>query len=291
MSKSLERLKNPAPIIDKPWNFVILNTIVSTIILAIFEPFAFRLNSFVQFKMLLGFSLLSFLASTLFFVLLPKLFPSYFYSERWTYRRMFQSTAFFLLFVGLCVFFYEYILMGNHSRDEYWSTSFFLILLVDLIAGVTISLIPLSISFYMAKSRSIKKNLEEAINLNQQLLHRLKEQPTIEHITLEGSTKDSLSVPIDSLLYMESDGNYVDIFYHDETHTKRKTLRTTIKQMEEQLQTHPQLIRCHRAFIVNTKQLSKVSGNAQGYKLSLNHTSQEVPVSRTYLKALKDSLA
>jgi len=69
-----------------------------------------------------------------------------------------------------------------------------------------------------------------------------------------------------------------------------KLLRSTIKQMEEQLKDHQSFIRCHRAYIVNMNQITNIEGNAQGYKLRLRKTDKDIPVSRTYIQALKDRI-
>ena len=40
-------------------------------------------------------------------------------------------------------------------------------------------------------------------------------------------------------------------------------------------------------YIVNINHIIHISGNAQGYRLNLTETTEEIPVSRTYLKNLK----
>lgn len=290
MSKLSEYLAHPAPIDDKHWHTVILATGVAATILAIFEPFAFRLNSVGQFFMLLGFALLVFFTSTLFFVVLPRLFPSFFTSGRWTRGRMYLYIFLFLSFSGFCVFLYEYVWIGNHPAGEYWTKHFFTIFFIDMAAAITIGLIPLTISMYMVKNRNLKKNLFEANQLNASLSQRLKQEGLNDVIVLEGSTKDSISVNADAILYISSAGNYVEVVYEEENGFRKKMLRSTIKQVEIILQSYPVFIRCHRAFIVNVNQIANISGNAQGYRLTLYHTKEEIPVSRTYMKSLKDAL-
>ena len=290
MNKLSEHFTQQAPVNDKPWSIVILCSTIVILVLAIFEPFEFRLNNVLQFLMLLGFAFLVFITSTLFFVLIPYIFKSYFISEKWTFTRMYIYFGLFFLFTGIMVFLYEYVLLGNHSADEYWTKSFFSILFIDMLAAFTIGLIPVTISVYMAKNKNLKRNLSEAVRLNEILSNRLMNTESANTITLGGSTKDSLSVNPDLILYIESAGNYVNVVYYNGETINKKLLRTTIKQVEETLQTQPAYIRCHRAYIVNINQIVNVSGNAQGYKLTLNHTDEAIPVSRTYMKALKNAL-
>jgi DNA-binding LytR/AlgR family response regulator len=49
-------------------------------------------------------------------------------------------------------------------------------------------------------------------------------------------------------------------------------------------------MRCHRAFIVNTKNVSHIEGNAAGYRLSLKSTENKIPVSRNYGPAITEKL-
>lgn len=290
MNKLFEYLKRPAPINDKPWHTVTLATTIVVVVLAIFEPFAFRLNSISQIVMLFGFALLVFIVSTLFFVIFPRIFQSYFTAEKWTLGRMYMYSCVFLLFSGLGVFAYEYLLVGQHSPDEYWTKAFFTILLIDIVAAITIGLIPVVISTYMAKNRSLKRNLQEATELNKILSQGLNNSKLTDIITLEGSTKESIAINPNAILYIESAGNYINIVYYEESNIQKKMLRSTIKQIEELLQPYVSFIRCHRAFIVNINQISNILGNAQGYKLVLHHTDSVIPVSRTYMKQLKESI-
>lgn len=290
MNKLFEYLKRPAPINGKPWYTITLSTTIAIAILAIFEPFAFRLNSTAQLIMLLGFALLVFVVATLFFIVFPLLFKSYFVAEKWTLGRMYLYICFFLLFSGFGVFIYEYMLVGNHTSDEYWTKEFFTIFFIDMLAAVSIGLIPITISTFIAKNRELKRNLQEATKLNELLSHRLKKDETTDMVMLEGSTKDSITVDANTILYIEAAGNYVNIVYLRESGLQKKMLRSTIKQVEEILQPYVTLIRCHRAFIVNINQIASLSGNAQGYKLAIHHTEEQIPVSRTYMKQLKESL-
>jgi len=290
MNRLLNHFKNPAPLFDKAWQTVLLCSIVVALVLAIFEPFAFKLNNLWQFLMLMGFVLLVFLTSTLFFVLIPRFFHSYFNSERWTNGRMYIHLLSFFLFTGIVVFIYEYVWLGRHSYDEYWNSTFFTILAIDILASTTIGLIPIIISIYMTKNRRLKENLLEANNLNHNLSQRLVQYEIDDKIVLESSTKESFCGSLDSILYIESEGNYVHIVFHEDNMVKKKMLRSTIKQIEEQLNRYDILIRCHRAFIINMNHILKVSGNAQGYKLYLRHIQEAIPVSRTYTTSLKESL-
>ena len=66
-------------------------------------------------------------------------------------------------------------------------------------------------------------------------------------------------------------------------------IRTTIKFLSEQLSQFG-MIRTHRSYLVNPDAVSKVTGNAQGLKLSLRDSEAIVPVSRKYIEVVRDHL-
>jgi DNA-binding LytR/AlgR family response regulator len=95
----------------------------------------------------------------------------------------------------------------------------------------------------------------------------------------------------EQFIYLEAYGNYVKVNYYTEDGlAKQKLLRATIKQMEDALAPVPFIIRCHRAYLVNTKHITSVKGNSQGYKVSFDYPIEDIPVSRAYTKELQSSL-
>lgn len=290
MNKLREYLNRPTYAVDKPWTLAILNSTVIGLILAIFEPFHYKLNSLIQFGVLLVFISLSFIASVLGFVVAPKIFKRFYDPDQWTIGKNILHCFLFLLFIGICTFIYDrYFLIKADFRTDFGSHGFYIILFIDMLAAFTIGVIPLIFGLFIVENNALKRNLLEAQKLNKLLSERTRqEEAATETITLAGETKDSISLVPENILYMEASGNYVDICYKEEAKEKHKLLRSTIKQMEEIMLDFNYFVRCHRAYIVNINHIRNISGNAQGYRLSLGNGIQEIPVSRTYLKELKD---
>lgn len=103
--------------IDRPWVIVLLNSMVVALILAIFEPFHYRLNSVIQFWVLWCFVGLTFIFSVVAFVLFPKLFKRFYDPERWTIGKNLLHCSCFLLFLGLACFIYDYYFL---MRMVFW---------------------------------------------------------------------------------------------------------------------------------------------------------------------------
>jgi hypothetical protein len=97
--------------------------------------------------------------------------------------------------------------------------------------------------------------------------------------------KESLSFLAKELLFVASDGNYVDFYLQEEDKARRVPIRNSISNIEQQFKDIPYYFRCHRAFIVNMNAVSSSKGNALGYQLTLQNCSHKVPVSRQKVKA------
>lgn len=82
-------------------------------------------------------------------------------------------------------------------------------------------------------------------------------------------------------LFAKSEGNYLEI-YLNQQHPTKKLIRTTLKNLETHIHTHPNIFKTHRSYIVNCNHIEKVNGNAQGYQLHIGE--YKVPVSRNRIQ-------
>jgi hypothetical protein len=279
-------LSQPAPVNDKPWLSVLLCVITVVFILALFEPFSFRLNSLGQMWVLVGFALLTMLAASIEFVLFPVLFKRFYNPEKWDIGKSLLNNVCFLIMAGTGIVCYDYFLVMK-QLPGYFPTGFY----VDLLAVLTIGIIPLSIITIVSQNSALKRNLNSSKEINRILSERIKRHTATEGlITLSGSTKDSVTAKPENILYIEATGNYVNVHYKQDDKLTCKLLRTTIRQIEETLQQEPGFVRCHRTYIVNVDKIYNVTGNAKGYRLSIHDTPEEIPVSRSCLNVIKDIL-
>jgi len=166
------------------------------------------------------------------------------------------------------------------------------IILTDLLVAFCIAVAPICFTLLFTHINIQKENLRNALELNQILSERIKSMPKEQGIPiiLTGNTKEQVKASIDNILYIEAADNYMDVYFLEENKVTHKLLRSTIKQIEGQLKSYPSFVRCHRAYIVNIDQITNIEGNAQGYKLKLQNSSKEIPVSRTYMQTLRDRI-
>jgi len=85
-------------------------------------------------------------------------------------------------------------------------------------------------------------------------------------------------------LFARAEGNYTELTFSIDGAVKKELKRISLKQLEQQLSIYPQMIRTHRAYLLNIEQVESISGNSQGYSVSFHEISNTVPVSRAHLK-------
>ena len=111
-----------------------------------------------------------------------------------------------------------------------------------------------------------------------------KPNASTQKITLfdnSGTLKMSLSP--ENLYYIESDDNYIKVWYTDSKgEMKQYILRCRLKTVEESFRGSG-LIRCNRKYIVNIKKVAMLRKESEGYVLDLgNENIPPLPVTKTY---------
>ena len=101
-----------------------------------------------------------------------------------------------------------------------------------------------------------------------------------------------LSLRVEDLLYLKSADNYVYIYYvNNKKEIVNYLLRNTLKNIEEN-NTNTNLIRCHRFYMVNSRNVKLLRKAKDGLLLELDTDSLcEIPVSKTYLPAVSEFFA
>lgn len=106
-----------------------------------------------------------------------------------------------------------------------------------------------------------------------------------EHITLcDNKGELKFSVRACNLFYIESDDNYINVWYTDNKGDLQKyMLRCRLKTVEETFR-DSSLIRCHRKYVVNAAKVKVLRKEPAGYVLDMeNESVQPIPVTKTYL--------
>jgi DNA-binding LytR/AlgR family response regulator len=130
--------------------------------------------------------------------------------------------------------------------------------------------------------------LKQQISELFQIMPQSQEKEALDEIILFQSEykNDSLSLNLHCILFIKSADNYIDVYYLQNDHVAHKLIRNNLSAVEQKT-LHPDLMRCHRSFIVNKQKIMSVEGNSSGYNIVLNGYSHKIPLSKKYKEALR----
>ena len=185
--------------------------------------------------------------------------------------------------IGLGNAFYTAIVFENSKPTFEIIISFQFVTLV-------VALIPITILIISKQKYLLRKHIDSADSLNKNLQEKpnLVQNSTIKFFA--DNEKDFIEFDINEFLYIESSGNYIELYIQYNDKIIRKTFRSTLKRSLDFFANHPEIIQCHRAFLVNTSKIINAKGNSQGLRLSLENCETEVPVSRGYVERIKNKI-
>lgn len=109
------------------------------------------------------------------------------------------------------------------------------------------------------------------------------EQPII----IESATNESLSVKPADILYITVESNNLYIAYINNGKLTTKSVRSTMKVVDVQLLPFTNIVRCHRAFMVNLSHVKYAVTTSAGLSLLLDVNELIVPVSRSFVDSIK----
>ena len=210
--------------------------------------------------------------------------------------------------VALLICLYRHFLMNDLEDSNKLSWSNYLETLV------IVAFLSFAIGLYWRfkfRSRYLSIELEETRELNEQLKKVQEQKQAIKNteskeenhepvqdqtscppdsFTLTGTTNESITLNISDLLYIESVGNYVKVLQQLEGQVHTEMIRATMKQIEDELQPYPMIVRCHRAFLVNLAQVEQIVSRTGSLQLIIRHSHDAIPVSRSNIAQVKETI-
>lgn len=100
-----------------------------------------------------------------------------------------------------------------------------------------------------------------------------------------------LSIDVDAIYYIESQDNYVRIFYELDDKLHNYMLRCSTKMVEERL-VGTTMMRCHRSYIINTTKIKVLCNEHNQATIELNQQSiRPIPVSKSYYDSITQLIA
>ena len=211
-------------------------------------------------------------------------------------RFQFINTPLVALFICL----YRHFMMSEIVESNRLSLSNFLETLA------IIAFLSFAIGLYWRfkfRSKYLAMELEETRLLNEELKKMQEpeqplpieveepiEKPRPQELTLTGTTNESVTLHISHLLFIEAVGNYVKVCHLRDEQVRTDMLRVTMKQMEETFQGYPMVVRCHRAFLVNLRQVEQIISHSGSTQLLIKHCHESLPVSRSNMAQVRAAI-
>ncbi len=253
----------------------LLGAFVSFIVIFL-QPYGAGLNNF-PYKTLyfIGYGVVNFVMYLVMYFLFNKYYQKI---KKWKWAEELFFTIFFvLLLIFIAELYTELIINKNPSR---LNLTYIIGWYKTVFPGFGVLLIAITILLRHHFGKENTTNIEikeESIKKND-----------INTITIHSSLKnESLIVKQESIVYIKSEDNYINIYFYKNDLLEQKMLRNTLKNVQKQL---PFLVKTHRSFLVNPQYISKLKGNSQNAKLYFKTIQNTVPVSATYFKAIKKTI-
>lgn len=283
--KSIKDILNqPYPLFNDRWKLIISISLFVTLFMLVFQPFG--LANFTgpnKTIIISGYGFITFLILIFNLIVLPSYFKKWFISRSWTVIKQITWLVWIIFTIGLGNYLYSSIVFSFFS-------GYYGILLFQFYT-LSIGIIPIVFLTIFHQNLLLSENLSKAKELNSKLKADQSEIVEGKIIALAASSgKNGINLDIKDLVFIESVGNYIKVYYLKDGNMVDTILRNTMGAVEKQLTKYPSIVRCHRAFIVNIIQIDRLNGNSQGLKLHLKFTENEIPVSRSFSKKLRESI-
>lgn len=152
-----------------------------------------------------------------------------------------------------------------------------------LVKTILILLIPYSITYIcfvwrerVKELKTIRRRLEEDENALQKAYVQLFDEKGKMH----------LSVRRENLLVIESADNYICVWYLNGDSIKKVMIRTTLKQVSEQL-AETNILRCHRSYMINLDRVKVLRREKEGIFVEFGIEGvPDIPISKTYSESI-----
>jgi hypothetical protein len=285
MAKIYKNREIPKFLLDKRYLFgsVIFVMTFSFLFMAIYTPFSNTVWFDITNKLDLGMTAAFYIVAVAIMLVSKMLMNSLQNHICFTYARYLLWVVAEIVVISL---FYTYFTAVYIKPAEYMLYD---ILTKALGCILMIVAIPYSILTLYAAYRDKTEELEML-----QYEMSLGEASTVSYPSLvnlydyNGALK--LTINSESLYYMESQDNYVKIYYENQGKLLSYMLRCRTKAIEESL-SGTSMVRCHRSYMVNVMKINHIKKSAKNRYIVLSHEQiKPIPVSKSYFKSLIEKI-
>ncbi len=135
---------------------------------------------------------------------------------------------------------------------------------------------PFAATIFYFKHTSILKEYHEVKSLS-------KDSDAMQEIVLlSGDYKnDQIALPLNSIVFIESEDNYVSLNHLEDQQLKKYLIRSTLSNLEHKL-TPEFFVRCNRSIIANLMHLESFKHHPKNLTLKLKLVSNPIKVSKSH---------
>ncbi|MBC8314987.1 MAG: LytTR family transcriptional regulator DNA-binding domain-containing protein [Bacteroidales bacterium] len=218
---------------------------------------------------------------TLLKIVIPSMFPSWFSGSSWKLSWDILLNA--IAWGFLCVAF------GFYTRFVVQvPITFFLVVKIVLIALAPVVIYIIINEYRRNRKHALLTQRKESGNAGVNV-EEIKEKPVEIEFT-SGTKSEKLNLPLHQIILIKSANNYIEIFWKTAEGVQRQLIRATLSKTERMLKKYPEIIRCHRMYIINANCVKKLSGGTNTSQLILSDFPEPIPVSRHYLLRVTETL-
>lgn len=157
-----------------------------------------------------------------------------------------------------------------------------------------IGLLPYLFIFVLYNTYYLRKRIRTINQINSKLTNYQNKIQTKQVLLSLASTnlREVVTIDSNSLLYIASADNYVDLNWVENGQIKKMMIRNTLAEAEKEIKKQVfHIQRCHNSYIVNINQIKTISGNSGGYRITFYNFDFTIPISRKYKNSFFKLLA
>jgi len=272
-------LSNPHPYpeeLNKNFKMALVAGFVVAAFLMVFQPFgAYNWQHELKYLFLAGFGFITFCVLIVFGFLIRQWFPVFFSESNWTVGKEILIQTITITAIAVCNYGYSLWFSGQLRIGEFRTNDFLFMLWATFLIGI----FPSTIITWYSQVKNLKK-YSHPIQPETPSFATISTDQSLLFTILADNGKDKFQIFTSDFLYLTSADNYVEIVHFENGEVCKELIRASLSRVESENKLEF-VVRCHRSYLVNLHKVSKVSGNAQGYKLHLIDCEFAIPVGRT----------
>ena len=136
----------------------------------------------------------------------------------------------------------------------------------------------------LSKARERVKSGGDTEEINRLVEHREQQEDSIHRVVVKSRSKIHV-IPVEKILYIEAQDDYVMIYTPDSKHLKQKTMKYFESHLPEE-----DFVRIHRSYIARISEISQLQLYEKESYIVILKNGVKLPVSKTGLPKLKAKL-